>query len=675
MKIELKNIILCAILVLVTNSIIQGAEFDALLDRVSSLRQSRANPQLISLLESCKSSSILEDLRLFLLGEALKATGREDEALGIFERVIKKHPGTLGSRKAEFYYVVTAARLGKVSNLSRMLNVARGLPTPYQRGRALESLFPLISDMRTRGEIALESLRAYHSESSFYKTVPESKNLLLVFLSQPEQFNLARNEWIEVLIWASREEMTKELERTISGFSGIFGASHAAISQIIKGDVYRHGKNTRVRGVELLTDVINRRGVDPDLIALAHQLRGDAFHFLDKHSSAINDYKTAISRGRPPVNVTAAKYRLMRSAFEVGDDPTSIKFAEDLCHNDKDVPAFPYHLYEMGLKRYDSGKQKSAVPFFKLLAEHFPGHYRADDGLGYSVKALGPSSKDGKSLLKILEKKYPNSFFIYWVDPSLRRKPFAPLQKFHPIPGNVQKRFKAWKVLLKGPFADMAIEEIKLVLDEWKGNLGVYRGAMEAYRESENFHQLSGCGERLLRVTLDSGKNGTDLPRWAWQGFYPKPFWTNVSGCAKKFGLDPYWILSIMREESHFNPKTLSRSNAMGLMQILPSTGKWIDQKMGIKGSFKKNQLWDIPKNISFGTWYLSYLKDLFKGDLFLSAAAYNGGQGNILRKVENGPFGKLPVLERLDLVPLPETRDYYKKVMGSWWCYKRLYS
>jgi soluble lytic murein transglycosylase len=128
-----------------------------------------------------------------------------------------------------------------------------------------------------------------------------------------------------------------------------------------------------------------------------------------------------------------------------------------------------------------------------------------------------------------------------------------------------------------------------------------------------------------------------------------------------------------MREESHFNPKTLSRSNAMGLMQILPSTGKWIGPKLGVK-RFKNNMLWNPDTNIKFGSWYLKYLADMFKGDLHLASASYNGGQGNVSRKVEKGPYANLPVLERLDKIPLPETRDYFKKVMGSCWNYDRLY-
>ena len=66
----------------------------------------------------------------------------------------------------------------------------------------------------------------------------------------------------------------------------------------------------------------------------------------------------------------------------------------------------------------------------------------------------------------------------------------------------------------------------------------------------------------------------------------------------------------------------------MGLMQILPSTGKWIAGKLGEK-NFKKDMLWNPDVNIRYGTWYLNYLSEMFKGDKFLASASYNGGTRN----------------------------------------------
>lgn len=201
----------------------------------------------------------------------------------------------------------------------------------------------------------------------------------------------------------------------------------------------------------------------------------------------------------------------------------------------------------------------------------------------------------------------------------------------------------------------------------------LYYHIVKICEKAKDYNGLTAYGERLARQILEKGGTLAEMPDWGWKAFYPKAYPELVARNAKTYGIDPFWILSIMREESHFMENTLSRSNAMSLMQILPSTGKWIAQKVGHR-PWHKNHLWKPEVNIKFGSWYLKYLSELFSGDLFLASAAYNGGQGNIQRKVENGPFKHLDVLQRLDKAPMSETRDYYKKVMGTYWNYQKLY-
>ena len=261
-----------------------------------------------------------------------------------------------------------------------------------------------------------------------------------------------------------------------------------------------------------------------------------------------------------------------------------------------------------------------------------------------------------------------------WVAPELAKKALKSRSyKETKVSANTRNRIKAWKKLWKTDFASFAREEARKMTDKYPANMALYQQIVEVCRQNDDYNQLTAFGERLARQLLEAGKSLADMPLWAWKAHYPEAYMKLVKAEAKKNGIDPYLVLSIMREESHFNPETLSRSNAHSLMQILPSTGKWIAEKVGHR-NFKKNDLWKPEVNIKFGCWYLKYLSDLFNPALHLASAAYNGGQGNSQRKVENGPFAKLSVLERLDRVPLPETRDYYKKVMGSYWNYTRLY-
>ena len=61
-----------------------------------------------------------------------------------------------------------------------------------------------------------------------------------------------------------------------------------------------------------------------------------------------------------------------------------------------------------------------------------------------------------------------------------------------------------------------------------------------------------------------------------WELAYPRPYWPQLKSFSRKAGIDPYFALAIMREESHFNPRALSSSKAMGLMQLMPATAKHV---------------------------------------------------------------------------------------------------
>jgi soluble lytic murein transglycosylase len=648
--------------------------FENQLSRIHSLHKEKKHAALITQLQTLGHGGTLEDIRLFLLAESLRQIGREAEAVTQFEQILKQFPDTIGGRKAMFSYLLVAPKVKGPAALPLLEKLARSLPTAYQKGKALESLIELHpSGSRERSLMALEALRAYRSKSGFYQEMPESQGLLQRILAEYAHWRLTRDEWIEVLLCANREKMGTRVVQILASLSSALGSSPQTAIAILSADALRQTGQTE-RAAHILASLQHTPIPDPSLLAFSRQIRGDLLHFMERHEAAVTEYAAAMAFGKPPVDVTAVTYRLMRSAFEAGNDPRSLEAAKNLGEQGLNIPLMPIHLYEMGLKRYDAGNFKNAVPFFLAMQKYFPGHYRADDALGYSALAVGPETAEGKKLIAALIARYPHSFFVYWLDPNGRQKPLPMVSSAGVLPETARRRVQAWKRLLVSPFDVWAREEIRQLMDENPTDAGLFKGLSELYQTAGDYNQTAAVGERFLKNILDSGRSSAAMPSWAWQTHYPRPFWSKVTTEAQRYSIDPYWILSIMREESHFNPKTLSRSNAMGLMQILPSTGKWIAEKLGIKGKFSKDSLWDISRNISFGAWYLAYLKDLFKGDLFLAAAAYNGGQGNILRKVEQGPFAGLPVLLRLDRVPMQETRDYYKKVMGSWWNYHRLY-
>lgn len=130
-------------------------------------------------------------------------------------------------------------------------------------------------------------------------------------------------------------------------------------------------------------------------------------------------------------------------------------------------------------------------------------------------------------------------------------------------------------------------------------------------------------------------------------------------------------IYAVMRRESFFDPYAISPSNAVGLMQIIPPTAKWIAKKIKDK-NFDITQLFIPEKNINYGRWYLQYLLKKFKGNIFYTMAAYNCGPANVKRVLRKNRI-RYPE-EFIEFLPFRETRYYVKYVYTNYRAYQELY-
>jgi len=134
--------------------------------------------------------------------------------------------------------------------------------------------------------------------------------------------------------------------------------------------------------------------------------------------------------------------------------------------------------------------------------------------------------------------------------------------------------------------------------------------------------------------------------------------------------LDPYWVMGLIRAESTFRSHVTSPVGASGLMQIMPSTGEWLAERMGIP--FDAAYLFEPDYNIRMGTYYLRLLIGLFEyPDTVL--AAYNAGMGNVGNWLEDERFSDDGAT--LHTIPFAETREYVVRVNRYTDIYRELYA
>lgn len=140
----------------------------------------------------------------------------------------------------------------------------------------------------------------------------------------------------------------------------------------------------------------------------------------------------------------------------------------------------------------------------------------------------------------------------------------------------------------------------------------------------------------------------------------PVPFSNEIEVYSKMYGLDPYLVAAIIKTESGFDKDIVSSMGAVGLMQIMPSTGEWIARQLNIEG-FSTEMLKNEDINIEMGCWYLNYLRSQLKHTNEM-LAAYNGGIGNVFKWLKDPKYSKDG--EVIHTIPFKETVSYIEKVV-----------
>ncbi len=197
------------------------------------------------------------------------------------------------------------------------------------------------------------------------------------------------------------------------------------------------------------------------------------------------------------------------------------------------------------------------------------------------------------------------------------------------------------------------------------------------------------CGMELSKMAQARGENGPalraikgtvqgflswrleDAPKEFWQLAYPLPYRASLEKYADDVAIDPFVVAGLIRQESEFDPGAISRANARGLTQVLPSTGREMSRRLGIR-PFSISLLHQPDSSLRIGISYLKQMLNSFENKWFLTLAAYNAGPSRANAWVKWGRFEE--PAEFIETIPFEETRGYVQTVLRNADIYRRIW-
>jgi soluble lytic murein transglycosylase len=215
---------------------------------------------------------------------------------------------------------------------------------------------------------------------------------------------------------------------------------------------------------------------------------------------------------------------------------------------------------------------------------------------------------------------------------------------------------------------DQALDELLYAQRTWGNSPLVDATLGLVYNRKADYRRGINAMKRAYPEYLAEG--GERLPAEVARVIFPVDYWPLVQQQASAHKLDPYLMVALIGQESSFDPDIRSAANAIGLMQIVPSTGRRYARKLGIR-RYSAAMLTRPEVNIRIGTTYFSDLLRQF-GRAEYALCGYNAGENRIEQWIAERPG--LAQDEFIDDVPFPETQNYLKKILGTAEDYRRLY-
>mgnify|MGYP000117791992 CR=1 FL=1 len=338
------------------------------------------------------------------------------------------------------------------------------------------------------------------------------------------------------------------------------------------------------------------------------------------------------------------------------------------------------NLWTLGWTYVLAGRDDEALATFdKYLATYPDGDYRTNS-LFWSGKVHernGRLAERDASLRQVIA-EYPYNYYAYRAReilgiPTVAADAVANGNVFPNVDADLAAipaaRLDTVRELLAIELGRDASREMKAIAAAWPDNLGAAFLLADVYVQSGEPFRANGILQRRFRQFVRHG--GENVPRRFWEILYPLNYWEAIEREAARRELDPYLIASIIRQESGFEPTTVSNAGAVGLMQIMPNEGARIASLAGLD-NVTREQLFDPYENIAVGAAEYSQKLARMEGNPILAIAAYNAGEEAVGRWLARMPLGDPDLF--VESIAYAETKLYVKTVTRNRFEYRRIY-
>jgi soluble lytic murein transglycosylase len=333
-------------------------------------------------------------------------------------------------------------------------------------------------------------------------------------------------------------------------------------------------------------------------------------------------------------------------------------------------------MWEMMWDNYKHKRYKQALKISKIHRQKFRNTNAASKVLFWTGKILEKQGKEQQAIncyQEILE-NYNTSYYAFRAHGRIkglrgRRDPMWSVDNSNRLNDsifNINNPYPSYKMYAK--YGREFLELVEIGDFEIASTYDITDDILDSWLNFKKGEASKSClkARNIIDSQYPNPAINSDVCKLAFPLYYVEI----INSESRRNRIDAALIISIIKEESHFNPTIRSSANAFGLMQILPSTASHIAARNGLNYS-KSSDLLRPKTNIKLGS---AYLRNLYEGsgNMMYSVASYNAGPGAVQKWVENYRSNDLDAF--VEDIPYSETQNYVKKVFRSYWCYKRLY-